>query len=219
MRIPKKPFETYQWRWAAFTPSESLNNPPLFIGVLKVCSKNEGRSFSSSEVYHDLQKVQEDLEPDINLVRSRERNLFRNSGQYWRSFGLLTAASRGQIELSEFGRKFAQGGISHTEFATTVVRTLTLPNKNLEDGIQWDSIGLSIKPFELICTILVELSNEYGPQAAYLTPRELGKVIIPLAGDSGTMTEYLESLIAFREQQWDFSAGQIVPRNQMTKGW
>ena len=46
IRSPQKPFPNYKWRWSVLTPTESLNDPPIFLGVLRVFSKtsiNAGR--------------------------------------------------------------------------------------------------------------------------------------------------------------------------------
>ena len=50
MRIPKKPFANYKWRWAVYTPTETLNEPPIFLGILRVLRNDEYKRFSSIEV-------------------------------------------------------------------------------------------------------------------------------------------------------------------------
>jgi len=48
MIIPTKPFPAYKWRWASFQPSEGLNDPSVFLGVLRVFRNFEGEPTSSS---------------------------------------------------------------------------------------------------------------------------------------------------------------------------
>ena len=100
MRIPTKPFANYKWRWAVYTPTESLNDPPVFLGILRVLRLNEFLKFSSPEVNNGLSIVQTETESTVNLVRSTDRNIFRNSGQYWKGLGMLDEGKRGQIILS-----------------------------------------------------------------------------------------------------------------------
>ena len=109
MRVPTKPFPNYKWRWAVYTPTESLNEPPIFLGILRVLRANEGNRFSSEGVNIGLRTVQRETESNVNLVRSRRRNIFRNSGQYWKALGLLNQEGGGMIRLSPFGRKLADG--------------------------------------------------------------------------------------------------------------
>lgn len=199
MRTPNKPFPEYKWRWAVFTPTESLNSPPIFLGILRVLRRNEFSAFSSQQVNDQLRIVQQETNTTVNLVRSPQRNIFRNSGQYWKALGVLDPARPGQIALTRFGRKYADGAISQVEFASTTVKTLVLPNRKIETNLlQWDSIGLSIKPLELILEIIGTLAAKYGPQEGYLSSDELIDIVIPLAGDFGTLDEYLESIIDVR---------------------
>ena len=206
MRVPKKPFPNYKWRWAVYTPTESLNDPPVFLGILRVLRANEFKKFSSEEVNEGLEIVQDETDSSVNLVRSKERNIFRNSGQYWRGLGMLEDGKRGQIILSPFGRKLADGELTKVEFATTIIKTLELPNRRIESNTSdWDKAGLSFKPFEIILEILSSLEVQYGKSQSFVTPDELIKIIIPLAGDKGTMAEYLESILLYRNGKLDVS--------------
>lgn len=204
MRTPQKPFPNYKWRWAVYTPTESLNSPPVFLGILRVLRANEFKKFSSDDVNNGLEIVQEETESSVNLVRSQERNIFRNSGQYWRGLGMLENGKRGQIILSPFGRRLADGELTQVEFATTIIKTLELPNRRIETNTSdWDKIGLSFKPFEIILEILSSLEFKLGNNEAYITPEELIKIVIPLAGDNGTMDEYVEALFLYRNDNLD----------------
>ena len=206
MRIPRKPFPNYKWRWAVYTPTESLNNPPIFLGILRVLRNNEHRRFSSEEVNLGLQTVQHETESTVNLVRSTDRNIFRNSGQYWRGLGMLSDGVRGQITLSNFGRMLADGELTQVQFATTIIKSLELPNRRIEsDTSDWDSINLSFKPFEIILSIITELNRRYGLPESYITPQELISIVIPLAGDNGTINEYVESIHLVRQGRLDIT--------------
>ena len=206
MRIPKKPFANYKWRWAVYTPTETLNDPPIFLGILRVLRANESKKFSSDDVNAGLQIVQKETESTVDLVRSKERNIFRNSGQYWRGLGLLSDRKRGQINLSPFGRKLADGLITQVEFATTIIKTFELPNKRVESNYkEWEQAKIKLKPFETILNIISELKKNFGDSFGYIAPEELIKIVIPLAGNNGIIDEYIKSIIAFRNKELDLT--------------
>lgn len=209
MNIPHKPFPSYKWRWAELTPSEGLNHPVRLIGVLRAMYKHQGKPKSTPDIHEDLKKVEEDTNQltgqNVTLARTGERNLFRNSDRYWKAVGLLESDSR-NIELTPLGNALAEGRITQREFAITVIKTLTLPNKNIEaDTSEWDKIGLKIKPLELILNITAALFANFGETAAYITAFELQKIIIPLAGNQVPIENYLKAIIDFRNGQLDVS--------------
>jgi len=209
MNIPHKPFPDYKWRWAELTPSEGLNHPVRLIGVLRAMYKHQGKSKSTPDIYIDLKKVEQDTNQltgqKVKLARTGERNLFRNSDRYWKAVGLLESDSR-NIKLTPLGNALAEGRITQREFAITVIKTLTLPNKNIEtDTSEWERIGLKIKPFELILNIIASLLANFGETAAYITPFELQKIIIPLAGNQVPVEDYLKTIIDFRNGELDIS--------------
>lgn len=206
MRIPRKLFPNYKWRWAVYTPTESLNDPPIYLGILRVLRANEFERFSSDSVNEALQIVQRETESSVNLVRSSERNIFRNSGQYWRGLGMLEDAPRGQIVLSNFGRQLADGEITQVEFASTIIKTFELPNRRIESNTtDWDRAGIRIKPFEIILNIISTLQVRLGNQEGYISVEELIRIIIPLAGDRGSIDEYIEAITLFRQNRLDLS--------------
>jgi hypothetical protein len=133
---PRKPFPSYKWRWATLTPTEGLNEPPIFLGVLRVLRENEGRSPSAAAVTAGLARVKKEVgarvQTKLSLVRNAERNILRNSGQYWKALGVLET-TRG-IELTDLGRAVADGRVTRDEFATTVVKLLELPNRSIESN-------------------------------------------------------------------------------------
>lgn len=199
---PKKPFNDYKWRWATLTPTEGLNEPPIYLGVLRVLKTYEGFAPSSDEVATALSVVEQEtrnkVKSRVSLQRSQERNLIRNSGQYWKALGLLGDSS-GVISLTEFGRRVADGGITKDEFAATVIKTLVLPNRFIEDVSEWNCSGITIKPLEIILKILVALAENQTTKESYITPDELIKIIIPLAGTNASIQEYSESIALYRK--------------------
>lgn len=205
---PVKPFPSYKWRWATFQPTESLNEPPIFLGVLRVFNRFNNFAPSSNEILDALSVVQTETKTQVDLVRTADRNLVRNSGQYWKALGLLEEA-HGKIIVSPFGRLLAEGKITQVEFAITAVKTLELPNRRIvEDTSEWDAAGLKIKPLELIIDILAKLSQRYVKSESYITPYELVKIVIPLAGAKALLDNYADALVLYRKNQLDLSTWQ-----------
>jgi len=201
---PRKPFTTYKWRWAAYTPTENLNEPTVFLGVLRVFNKFKNYEPGSKEILEGLQIVQGETHTTVNLVRTHDRNLVRNSGQYWKALGLLDEA-HGRIHVSPFGELLADGKITQVEFATTVVKTLELPNAHIENTTAWNKHSLTIKPLELILDILSFIFTRFGESEAFITPFELRKIVIPLAGVSATTNTHSEAVIQYRRGLLDIS--------------
>ena len=202
---PRKPFANYKWRWATLTPTESLNDPAVFLGVLRVFHLFSGQASSSPKVIEALKIVQSETHSPVNLVRTPERNLLRNSGQYWKALGLLED-SHGKIALSTFGALLARRQITQLEFATTVVKTLELPNKHIQQNCaDWDAAGLKIKPLELILDILAKLPEGASADDAYITPEELIEVVIPLAGAAASIEQHVEAINKYRAGSLDIS--------------
>lgn len=202
---PRKPFANYKWRWATLTPTESLNDPAVLLGVLRVFHRFNHQPPSSPEVSAALQVVQTETKSPVNLVRTPERNLLRNSGQYWKALGLLED-SHGKIAVSPFGILLARGQITQLEFATTVVKTLELPNRHIQqDCADWDAAGIKIKPLELILDILSKLSEGSVTAEAFITPTELIKITIPLAGANTPVTQHVEAIKRYRDGTLDIS--------------
>jgi hypothetical protein len=207
MSIPSKPFPTYKWRWLSVQPSEGLLKVPVFLGVLRALQKYEGEPYSSMGLYEELQRVRGDTGTDIDLARTPERNLFRNSGQYWRGTGLL-ASVRGQIQLTELGHSVAAGRITHDEFAALMVRNTILPNPETykdEESQNWRNVNLCIKPLELILAVINTLGEKFNSKNAFITPNELIKVVIPLAGEKEDITNIASAVYEFRQGELDVS--------------
>lgn len=205
IKPPVKPFPSYKWRWAVLTPTESLNEPPIFLGVLRVFNHFQNYAPSSKEIMDGLAIVQQETKSKVDLVRTQDRNLVRNSGQYWKALGLLEEA-HGKISVSPFGQLLATGKITQVEFATTIVKTLELPNRKIiDDTSDWDNVGLRIKPLELILDVLAKISEKYGTNEAFITPFELVRIVIPLAGAKAPLSDYADAIIQHRQGQIDVS--------------
>ena len=175
MADPVKPFPSYKWRWLSFLPSEGLLEASVFLVVLRVLQDHEGEPYSSIGIYNDLQRVQDDTKADVTLARDPTRNLFRNSGQYWRGTGLVSR-KQGKLQLTELGRDVAQGRISRDDFVALMVRNTILPNSltyNPMELQRWRNAGLRIKPFEIILALMNRLGTNFGLAQAFLTPDEL----------------------------------------------
>lgn len=199
----KKPFPDFKWRWASFTPSEGLNDPRVHLGVLRAMRDHEGESPSSAAFLSALQKVEDDLSEftanGLNLARDNERNLLRNSQQYWSGLDLL-ASTDPRIMLTPFGRSVADGNVTREEFSAATVRTLCLPNKRIENPkvvAKWEDAGLQIHPLVLVLSIIAELGFT-DPSAAFLSNEELVRVVVPLSSVEATVAEHVEHILLFR---------------------
>lgn len=205
---PKKPFDSYKWRWLSVQPTESLLRPPIFLGVLRALEKCEGAAPSDQVIYDALELVQKETKSPVKLARDKDRNLLRNSGQYWKGTGLLRPSS-GRIELTPLGHKVAKGKVTQGEFAAIMVQQTVLPNPETytENELEkWRIAGLNIKPLALILQILEDLGETKGAQYAFLTSDELIKVVIPLAGEKKNSEEIVYILLKVR-------AGKISTAN------
>lgn len=162
--VPTKPFSDYKWKWACLQCTEGLNDPVVLLGVLFRMRKLEslGVKYSSKEFANeliDLSNAIKDTNIGVDLARrTGERNLIRNSGQYWRAVGLLAPGDRsGKIKLTDFGRKVADREISQTEFAAITIQTFKLPNPQIQsqgECNKWISAGIILYPLRFcLCVI------------------------------------------------------------------
>lgn len=203
--IPRKPFSSFKWRWLSVLPTESLLEPPVFLGVLRVFANFEGTSPSDSKLHEALAVVQDETKTPVDLVRTPERNLVRNSGQYWKGTGLLKS-SRGEIELTDLGRSVASGAVTQSEFASIMIQQTILPNPNTysnEEINKWKDVGLEIKPLMLILQITDKLGMDYGKEQAYITPQELMEITIPLSGAFADIITHVDNLYQYRMGRLD----------------
>ena len=202
MAVPKLPFAGFKWNWASYQPSEGLNNSAVYLGALRAFARNEGAGKGSSALLRDLGLVQRETGTQLDLVRTPERNLLRrNSGQYWICRGLMRDEP-GRVVLTPFGRDVANGAISKAEFASAIVRTMTLPddsNYSEQQKEAWRGARLRIKPLELILGLLAALEDRYGSEEAFLTRDELVRIVVPLSGARTAMPEYAAAVRRFRQ--------------------
>jgi len=202
--IPKKPFPDFKWKWASLQCTEGLNDPVVLLGVLFRMRKLESRGvkYSSEEFAKELRELSNDIKDSVGVDLERrvgERNLIRNSGQYWRAVGLLADGDRsGEIRLTDFGRRVADHDVSQTEFAAITIQTFKLPNRQIQSADEcklWIDNGLLIYPLRLLLTILRELDNR---GQGYITTEELVRIIIPLSGCKAEIVDYVNFIIWFR---------------------
>lgn len=203
--VPKKPFPEFKWKWASLQCTEGLNDPVILLGVLFRMRKLElsGKTvkYSSEAFARELRGLAKDIEGrgiGVDLAgRTGERNLIRNSGQYWRAVGLIPRSERGGlIALTPFGRLVADRKISQTEFAAITIQTFSLPNPAVQSESecrQWNVAGLCLKPLSLVLSVLRRLNELDGD--GYLTKKELTDVVIPLSGVKGVTVEDYASFV------------------------
>lgn len=202
--IPQKPFPSFKWKWACLQCTEGLNDPVILLGVLFRMRKLEplGLKYSSEEFANELIELSKDTADSVGVDLARrtgERNLIRNSGQYWRAVGLIPQAGRsGLIELTDFGRKVADREISQSEFAAITVQTYRLPNpaiQSQEECELWLKHGLILHPLKLLLKIECELLKR---GEGYITTEELVKIVIPLSGCHAELQDYLNFILWYR---------------------
>lgn len=210
--IPTKPFPEFKWKWASLQCTEGLNDPVVLLGVLFRIHKLEGKGlkYSSDAFADELRGLSHDIKDTIgiNLVgRTGERNIIRNSGQYWKALGLIpTENRRGLIELTPFGRMVASHEVSQSEFSAITIQTLTLPNPYIQSEGEcelWKAHSLTFRPLALILQILLELHDEKGGQHSYLTAEELQHIVIPLSGVGAEVADYANFITWSRRGEVD----------------
>lgn len=202
--IPTKPFPTFKWRWLCLTPTEGLLEPEVFLGVLRVLYRHEGQKPSSAGIVRGLGQVATDTGTTVDLARTGDRNLIRNSGQYWKGTGLLEP-TRGLIELTNLGRGVADGKITLSEFVAMMIEQTVLPNPwtySAAEMSHWRKAGLQIRPLELILAVISEIAvkSPLSP-SNYLTPEELIKVVIPLSGIKALGPQIADCVLKFRSNR------------------
>lgn len=212
--IPQVPFPEFKWKWACLQCTEGINDPVVLLGVLFRMAKLEGKyKYSSDEFAKELVELSNDLVGsgvNVNLRRRiGERNIIRNSGQYWKALNLIPSqGNSGLITLTDFGRKVADHSISQTEFSAQSIMSFKLPNKSIqtqEECKKWESAKLKLYPLKLLLAITSALYKQ-GQNDAYITTEELVKIIIPLSATVGREVDsYVEYLLKYRNHQLDIS--------------
>ena len=208
MRTPRKPFPGFKWKWASNEPTEGLNEPPIYLGVLRALYRCEGLLPSSAQFQGELKRVEREVKGRVRttatLARLPERNLLRNSGQYWRMSGLLVG--HGPIALSPLGKAMAKGDVTQDEFASLMVAGFRLPNPIVmtQDEVRvWAEAGITIRPLDLILQVMASLDESLGSSEAYLTVDELIHIVIPLSGEGSEISRHARAIREFR-------AGRLV---------
>ena len=212
--IPTLPFEGFKWKWGCLQCTEGINDPVVLLGVLFRMKKLEGRGlkYSSEEFAQELRDLSADINGaiDIDLAgRTGERNLIRNSGQYWKAVGLIPAKNnRGIIELTDFGRKVATHEISQTEFSAVTIQTFKLPNIGVQSPKEcklWTDNGLTLYPLRILMGVILKLER-IDTKQGYITPFELSRVIIPLSGCHATIEDYTNFILWYRRNEINIDA-------------
>ena len=210
--IPQKPFPGFKWKWACLQCTEGLNDPVVLLGVLFRMRKLEGHGlkYSSQEFANELIELSNDVSDSVGVDLARrtgERNLIRNSGQYWRAVGLIPPGDRsGEIRLTEFGRRVADREISQTEFSAITVQTFKLPNAQIQsksECLQWESHSLVLYPLRILLSVIYEL---YKSGEGFLTTEELTKIIIPLSGVHASLEDYVNFIRWYRAGEINLTA-------------
>lgn len=201
--VPVKPFPDFKWKWACLQCTEGINDPVILLGILFRMRKLEGKGlkYSSREFADELVELSNDISDSIGVDLARrtgERNIIRNSGQYWRAVGLIPDDSKGVICLTDFGRRVADHDISQTEFSAITVQTFKLPNSHIQNTtecLHWESHSLILYPLRMILSVLMELKQR---GQGYLTTEELTKIMIPLSGCHATIGDYVNFIMWYR---------------------
>lgn len=213
--VPRLPFPGFKWKWASLQCTEGINDPVVLLGVLSRMRKLEkldrSLTYSSDEFAEELRSLSADIEGrgvGVDLARrTGERNLIRNSGQYWKGLGLIPVDSKGVVTLTPFGRQVADAEISQSDFSAITVASFMLPNPAVQSESEcrlWREAGLTIRPLSLILEIMRGLRD--AGAAPCLSKDELIRVVIPLSGTRGVTTDdYVRFLEGYRDLSLDVS--------------
>lgn len=210
--VPQKPFDGYKWFFATKAPTESLGDPAVLLGLVTRMAKIEnGRTkYNSPEFTRALIELDKDIHTSVNLSgRVGERNLMRNSSQYWKIFGLIPTNSHGIIKLTPLAKKIATGEVNQVDFAASMIVTFKLPNAvsySVSEIRKWEQNDLVIRPFRLILSILRELCKS-NVNDGWLSNDELYKIVVPMSGDKKSPKKIAEYILAYRDD------------NKIIEGW
>src|SRR5438552_16379557 len=64
---PQKPFDSYEWRWAELVPSENLDRPEIYLGVLRALRQFENRYPNDPDFLDALDVVAQQTGSPVNL--------------------------------------------------------------------------------------------------------------------------------------------------------
>lgn len=202
--IPQIPFPEYKWFFATKAPTESLGDPAVLLGLVNRMAKIEDGStkYSSEKFSKVLFDLDRDIKTPVNLSnRVGERNLMRNSSQYWKLFGLIPQDSHGIIKLTPLAHEIANGRVNQIDFAAAVIVTFTIPNKvsySAQQIWKWKEHDLTIHPFKLILSVIRQLSI-IDANEGWLTNQELYKIIVPMAGEKKNYKDIAQFILKYRK--------------------
>lgn len=202
--VPKIPFPDYKWFFATKAPTESLGDPAVLLGLINRIAKIEDgfTKYNSDKFARVLHDLNQDIKTSVNLSnRIGERNLMRNSSQYWKLFGLIPQDSHGIIRLTPLAREIANGEINQIDFAASIIVTFILPNQvsySNKQILQWKEHDLIIHPFKLILSVVRELSMNDSSNG-WITNQELYNIIVPMAGDKKNCKEIATFILMYRK--------------------
>lgn len=210
---PALPVPGFKWKWASLQCTEGLNDPVVLLGVLfrmrKLELLNTGLKYSSPEFSKELLSLSADVSDSVGVKlasRGGERNIIRNSGQYWKALGLIPPTTHGLIALTPFGREVADRQISQSEFAALTILTLRLPNPAVQPAGEcqlWRSRGIDFRPLLLLLDLLLAMGGT-GLERS-LTTEELTRIVIPLSATKASVDQYVECLAAYRSGKLDLA--------------
>lgn len=207
LEMPNLPFEGFKWRWASKTPSEGLNRPDVYLGVLRALKENEGASRSSESLHESLAGLQTALGAGygLNLARTGQRNLLRNSGQYWTTLGVVKKSQT--IQLTDLGQRYAAREMSQREFAVHTILNFTLPSSSYSPAevAQWEAADIRFKPLLLILEIIIALATDSSAQA-YLTESELTDIVQPTSASTRDAVGIADIVLLRRRGELDTSS-------------
>lgn len=184
----------------------------MLLGLVTRMAKIEnGRTkYNSPEFTRALVELDKDIHTSVNLSRRvGERNLMRNSSQYWKIFGLIPTNSHGIIKLTPLAKKIATGEVNQVDFAASMIVTFKLPNAvsySVSEIRKWEQNDLVIRPFRLILSILRELCKS-NVNDGWLSNDELYKIVVPMSGDKKSPKKIAEYILAYRDD------------NKIIEGW
>lgn len=211
--VPTLPFPEFKWKWASLQPTESLNRPEYFVGVLRALERNEGRSKSDRAFNDDLMRIQTEigLQEGATLARSSpERNIIRNAGQYWKVLGVL--GPERPITLTPLGHLYANRDINMQEFALHTVLNFTLPSLvyNDEEITAWRTAGITFRPLLLILQVVAAM-EDISDAEAYLSETELAHIVQPLSATTIDAVRIARAIADYRNGRLDIG---LWPRPQ-----
>lgn len=203
---PVLPFPGFKWKWASLQPTESLNRPDLFVGVLRALENNIGKPKSHPDFNKALKKVEAEIGilNGPRLARDNQRNIIRNAGQYWKVLDVL--GPQGPITLTNLGLDYANRRISARDFAIHTVLNHRLPSSVYpqSERSDWVKAGIEFRPLLLILEIISKLTT-LDNQNGFISECELGYIVQPLSAITRNPERIAQAIVDHRDGQLDIS--------------